>query len=205
MKVILPENSRDITLYQYQKYVELLTRTDLDSYQFEQRKIQIFTGIKPNEYKNLIQKDIAEMLEQIDIALNTPANFESTFTIDDVAFGFIPNLDKITGAEYFDLSKYGQNPDTLHNLMAILFRPIDKKDKLNNYSIVPYSGTSEWAEVMRLTPMNIVNGALFFFLNLSKELVNYTQKYMVQETEQVREQKQKITSQNGDGMQVLTS
>ena len=40
-----------------------------------------------------------------------------TFFIKDVEFGFIPNLDKITGAEYFDLSKYGQDNETLHNLM----------------------------------------------------------------------------------------
>ena len=205
MKVTLPEQSGDITLYQYQKYVELLTRTDLDTYQFEQRKIQIFTGIKPNDYKNLLQKDIFEMLEQIEIALNSVAEFKSTFTMEGIEFGFIPNLDKITGAEYFDLSKYGTQPDTLHNLMAVLFRPIDKKDKLGNYSVVEYNGTSEWAEAMKLTPMNIVNGALFFFLNLSTELVNYTQKYMDKEMEQVREQKQKTTLQSGDGMQVLTN
>jgi hypothetical protein len=198
MKITLPESSADITLLQYQKYYDLLQR-DLDVYQFNQRKIQIFTGIKPNEFKAIKQKDLEDMLIQIDKGLETPAQFVNTFFIDDVEFGFIPNLDKITGAEYFDLSKYGTEVETLNNLMAVLFRPIKNKDAFKNYSIVDYLGTSEWADIMKLTPMNVVNGALFFFLNLSTELVNYTQKYM--QVEQVREKSPVTTLKSGDGMQ----
>lgn len=198
MKITLPESSADITLLQYQKYYDLLQR-DLDIYQFNQRKIQIFTGIKPNEFKAIKQKDLEDMLIQIDKGLETPAQFVNTFFIDDVEFGFIPNLDKITGAEYFDLSKYGTEVETLNNLMAVLFRPIKNKDAFKNYSIVDYLGTAEWADIMKLTPMNVVNGALFFFLNLSTELVNYTQKYM--QVEQVREKSPVTTLKSGDGMQ----
>jgi hypothetical protein len=200
MKITLPESSADITLLQYQKYYDLLQR-DLDVYQFNQRKIQIFTGIKPNEFKAIKQKDLEDMLIQIDKGLETPAQFVNTFFIDDVEFGFIPNLDKITGAEYFDLSKYGTEVETLNNLMAVLFRPIKNKDVFKNYSIVDYLGTAEWADIMKLTPMNVVNGALFFFLNLSTELVNYTQKYM--QVEQVREKSPVTTLKSGDGMQPL--
>jgi len=199
MKIILPEHSKDITLYQYQKYVELLERTDLDAYQFDQRKIQIFTGIKPDAYKSLSQIDKAEILAQIEVAINTPAEFENKFTMEDIVFGFIPNLDKITGGEYFDLCKHGTQPDTLHNLMAILFRPIVKTDSFDNYSITEYEGTNEWAEAMKLTPMNIVNGALFFFLNLSNELTNYI--LNLEEAEQVREIVQSDILKSGDGMQ----
>jgi hypothetical protein len=142
------------------------------------------------------------MLKQIDMALETPFEFVSTFNIEDVEFGFVPNLDKISGAEYFDLSKYGANVETLHNLMAILFRPIKDKDKLGNYSIVPYLGTSEWADIMKLTPMNAVNGALFFFVNLRKELLSYTLKFM--EEEQQKESLQATTLKSGDGTPQLT-
>jgi len=199
MRITLPEDSKDITLMQYQKYYELLQREGLDEKQHNQRKVQIFTGIKPNEYDKISKADIDDMIKQIDIALNQSAVFTPTFKIDDVEFGFIPNLDKITVSEYFDLSKYGESVDTLHNLMAILFRPIKDKDKLGNYSITEYLGTAEWADIMKLTPMNAVNGALFFFLNLSTELVNYTQRYT--EAEQVKERLQATTLINGDGMQ----
>jgi hypothetical protein len=87
--------------------------------------------------------------------------------------------------------------------MAILFRPITKKDAFNNYTIAEYKGTSEWAEAMKLTPMNVVNGALFFFLNLSTELTNYI--LNSKEAEQVREQERNDFLVNGDGMQPLTN
>lgn len=200
MKVLLPENSSDITLLQYQKYYDLLQREGLDEYQTNVRKIQIFTGLKPIEIESLEQKDINEMLAQIEVALNSPVAFVDRFFIDDVEFGFVV-LDKITGAEYFDLSKYGDNVETLQNLMAILFRPIKDKDSNGNYSIQPYNGSAEWAELMKLTPMNVVNGALFFFVNLSNELVSYTLRYT--EAEQAREKSQASTLKSGVGMQRL--
>jgi len=203
MKVVLPEHSKDITLYQYQKYVELLQRTDLDAYQIDQRKIQIFTGVKPNEYEKLTQKDKEEMLEQIEIAINTPYEFENRFTMSGIEFGFIPNLDKTTAGEYFDLCKYGMEVETLHNLMAILFRPITNKSWTKDYAIAEYKGTSDWAEAMKLTPMNIVNGALFFFLNLSTELTNFIQNLEVKE--QARDKAQSNILKSGDGMQPLTN
>lgn len=206
MKILLPENSSDITLLQYQKYYELLQREGLDEYQTNVRKIQIFTGLKPIEIESLEQKDIIDMLTQIDLALNTPVEFVDKFEIEidggKVEFGFVV-LDKITGAEYFDLSKYGDNVETLQNLMAVLFRQIKNKDKLGNYSIESYNGTAEWAELMKLTPMNVVNGALLFFLNLSHELVSYIQKYT--EEEQAREKSQASTLKSGGGMQRLTN
>jgi len=205
MKIKLPEHGGDITLLQYQKYYELLQREGLDEFQTNQRKVQIFTGIKPNEFALINQKDIEEMLKQIDLALETSVEFVKTFKVDNVEFGFIPNFDKdkITGAEYFDLSKYGNDVETLHNLMAILFRPIKSKDSFGNYSITNYNGTSERAEIMKLTPMNAVNGALFFFVNLREELLSYTLKYM--EEEQARENKRQTILKNGDGMQPLTN
>jgi len=197
--VKLPENAKDITLYQYQKLVELLGREDLDKHNLDNRKLHLFTGLKITDIDLLTQKDREEMLNQIDIALNEPYQFEQTFFIDNIEFGFIPNLDKITGAEYFDLSKYGQDNETLHNLMAILFRPIINKDSFGNYSIAEYNGTEEMAEGMKLTPMNVVNGSLVFFSNLRNELLNCILKYTGQE--QVKVRQQVIISKNGVGMQ----
>ncbi len=201
--VQLPESSKDITLYQYQRLVELLGRTDLDQRQTDSRKLHLFTGIKLSEIELISITDREEMLNQIDIALNQAYQFEQKFNIDGVEFGFIPNLDKITSGEYFDLSKYGESNDTLHNLMAILFRPIKDRDSLGNYSIVDYTGTEAMAEIMKLTPMNVVNGALFFFANLQNELLTYIQRYT--EVERARAERQATTSVSGDGTQPLTS
>jgi len=83
--------------------------------------------------------------------------------------------------------------------MAVLFRPIKKKDVLNNYSIINYEGTERYATIMKYMPLSVVNGSLVFFSSLANELCNYTQKYMT--GEQLKEKKPQTTLLNGGGMQ----
>ena len=200
MKVLIPEHIGDVTLNQYQRYIKLTEREDLNPFEFSKRKLEIFTKIPYHSLNNVSQKDYEELLNDIDKALATEVQFKDRFSINDVDFGFIPNFDKITTGEFVDLSKYGTDIETLHNLMAILFRPIKNKDSFNNYSIVNYNGTADYAEVMKQTPINIVNGALLFFCNLAKELQKSTQKYMVAELKKA--QKHQATSKNGVGTQL---
>ena len=177
MKVILPENQSEITLEQYQRYVKLLERTDLDIYNFNRRKLEIFTPLTFKDTENVTQVDFEFCLNQIDKALNEEVEFKNRFTLGNVEFGFIPNLDEMTTAEYVDLNKYTNTADTLHYLMAILFRPIINKDSFGNYEIQNYQGTKEYFEIMKKTPLSIANGSLFFFINLSTELQIYILKY----------------------------
>ena len=177
MKIILPENQSEITLEQYQRYVKLLERTDLDIYNFNRRKLEIFTSLSFKDTENVTQVDFEFCLNQIDKALNEEVEFKNIFTLGNVEFGFIPNLDEMTTAEYVDLNKYTNTADTLHYLMAILFRPIINKDSFGNYEIQNYQGTKEYFELMKKTPLSIANGSLFFFINLSTELQSYILKY----------------------------
>ena len=201
MKITIPESIADIKLHQFQKYTLLLERTDLTPDQFNKRKVEIFTGLERTRIDLISSQDYKEITEQIDLALNQTVEFKPTFFIKDVEFGFIPNLDKITQGEFIDISKYGTDINEMHRLIAVLFRPIKNKDSLGNYEIINYKGTEQYANIMKHTPLSIVNGALVFFSSLANELVSYTQKYMV--VEQVREVVQPITSRNGGGMQRL--
>ena len=201
MKIILPESIQDITLHQFQLYNELLERTDLDEYQFNKRKIQIFTGLERNRIDLISVSDYNEIVTQIDLALNQTVEFTPTFFIKDVEFGFIPNLDKMTQGEFIDVSNYGTDVKELHKLMAVLFRPIKNKDSFDNYSIINYKGTEQYSNIMKHMPLSIVNGSLVFFSSLANELVSYTQKYMVQEP--TKEEVPQTTLKSGDGMQQL--
>lgn len=199
MKVTLPESINDITLDQYQRYILLSKREGLDDFQFNQRKIAIFTNLKTQEVVNVKKKDIDDMIIQIDKALNQTVEFKNRFFIDDVEFGFVPNLDKMTGGEFADLSKYGTDIENLHYVMAILFRPITKFDSFKNYKIDIYRGTEGMTEIMKLMPLSVVNGALVFFSNLSNELLNYIQRYTAEEL--AKENPHRTILSNGDGMQ----
>ena len=200
MKVILPENIKDITLEQFQRYTLLLEREDLDAYQFNKRKIEIFTGIRYHDLEFVSSKDFDDLLIQIDKALNADVPFTDRFKLGGVEFGFIPNFDKITSKEFVDLSLYPLTDISTYNkLMAILFRPVKDTDTFGNYNLKTYNGTEEYAELMKQTPMNIVNGALVFFLNLSRELQASTQKYMEKELKKALRHQTTLVS--GDGMQ----
>lgn len=177
MKIILPEHIGEITLDQFQRYHKLSLREDLEPIDFNKRKIEIFTGIPFQKVSNIKQSDYEYILKQIDESLENTQPFVDRFNLNDIEFGFIPNFDNITVDELGDLREYQDKESDLHKIMAILFRPINGKDLLNNYTIEAYNGTSQYAELMKQTPMNIVFGALGFFLSLSNELEIAIQKY----------------------------
>ena len=203
MVVTVPENIEDITLDQFQKYHALNQREGILDHEYNKRCISIFTGLKYRQLGGIKNTDYEMLVKDIIKALDTQVEFKNVFTLNDVEYGFIPNLDSITQGEWVDLVEYQSDINTMHKLMAVLFRPITKKDKLGNYSIEPYNGTKERAELFKVMPLNIVNGALVFFLNLSKELKEAIQKSTRAELAKVA--KQQITLRNGGGMRPSTN
>ena len=199
MKIVLPENISEIKLSEFQAYSKLIEREDLNEYQFNKRKVSIFTGITYNQLDNISQLDFEDILKQIDIALSADAEFVDRFEMNGIEFGFIPNFDKMSTKEFVDMSLYPvSDVETYHKLMAILFRPIKNKDKLKNYNIKAYNGTEKYSELMKLTPMHVVNGALVFFCDLAKELQSSIKKFTAEELKKV--DKQATTSRSGDGI-----
>jgi len=210
IKVTVPENIDDITLGQYQKFIELSKRTDLTDLEYNKRIIKIFTGLKYNQVDKIPYKEYEGLVNDIINALGQETPFKNTFKLGDTEFGFIPNLDEITTKEFVDLSNYILDVENYHKIMAILFRPIKQKDvfmfffkKKGNYSIIEYNGTKGFADIMKRMPLSIANGAIVFFYNLAKELKIHTQKYT--KVEQVKEVKRQDTLISGDGTQQLTT
>ena len=185
MKVLIPENISDITLKQFQDFVALDKVEGITNREVGIEKLKIFLGFTDEQIEAISITDFNQLSKLIDEALNKPSEFQQRFEMDGIEFGFHPNLDRMTTAEYVDLMNYNSDPETLHKLMAILFRPITNKDAFGNYSIAEYNGTKKYSDLMKEIPLNICDGALFFFINLSIELQNFIQKSM--EEEQKRE------------------
>ncbi len=180
----LPENIEEITLEQYQRFDKLTKREDLNELSFNKRLIEIFTELKYRDIDNISHKDYKDVLEQITKALGQDAPFVNRFKIGDVEFGFIPNLDDMSTAEFVDLCKWAEvdekgemNTGNFHRIMAILFRPIIKSDTFKNYEIESYNGTEKYSALMKQMSLNIVLGSLVFFYHLAKELRLHTLKY----------------------------
>ena len=218
----LPEDISEITLDQYQRFELLSKRTDLDDLGINKRIINIFTGLKYKQIDNIPYKDYEGIIEQITKALKQSAPFQNRFKIQDVEFGFIPNLDDMATAEFVDLSNHGLDIENYHKIMAVLFRPISEtkikrswikrllgikkyhyikdSDRFGNYKIVSYTGTKEHSDVMKYMTMDVVLGALGFFYHLANELRTHTQRYT--KADLVREDKQAAILKSGDGMLV---
>lgn len=203
MRISLPENKKEITLGQYIKYLSLYDSyqlNEIDVYTFNRRVLEIFTPLTYNQTSKVSQIDFENCLQQINKALNESSEFERNFKINNIEFGFIPNLNNISNnevnilesldllsiAEYIDGANAMTNKEDLNKLMCVLFRPVTKKDAFGNYSIAEYNGSKEYKEVMMHMPLSVVDGALFFFLNLSTELQNYILKYTEEERKRVR-------------------
>lgn len=200
MRIEIAENQSEITLVQYQEFEKLKMRKDLDALEFNRRKLRIFTPLNYDQICSIRLSDMLELMEDIDRALTTRSEFKPLFKMNGIEFGFIPNFENIKAKEFFDLSTYGTRSETLHNLMAILFRPVKKRSG-DKYKIVSYQGTDEFAEAMKKMPLSIVNGALFFFVNLRESLEIYTLRSM--SPKPMRNQVSHILK-SGGGMQQFT-
>lgn len=201
MKIVLPENKSEITLSQYQRYSRLISKEDTDLNKAID-KVCIFTSLNKSQAEDLEYKDLLDICNTIDTALNTDSEFQNRFKIGDVEFGFL-TLDKVKGNEYIDLVNYSKNLDDVdvyHKLMSILFRPITDNGVGKTYRIEKYKGTAKYAELMKHTPLNVVDGALGFFLTLRNELQTYILKYTKEERARVT--LQNPTSKSGVGLQV---
>ena len=180
MKVIVPENLDDVTLKQYLSFKKLSQREDLKEIDLLKRKVTIFTGISNKDVKKIVAKDLMELSQDIDKALNKPFVFKNKIVLNGVKYGFIPNFDKISFAEYIDLREYSKDIEEekfLDRLMAILYRPISKEDSFGNYLIEKYNGTDDNINQIQEMPISVLKGAMGFFLNLQKELLLNIQRY----------------------------
>ena len=184
MKIVIPENQSEITLGTYQKYVEIVKTDGITNGDFKDEVFCLLSGLDVEDIGQVMQGDKDEVIEGFLKAIGQEAPHKMKFKMGGNEFGMIPNLDKnkISGDEYTDFVRYdAENVSTLHNLMAILYRPIKTQDRQGNYLIVGYEGTSEYAEVMKEMPLSIVNGAIGFFLTLLNELNNSFQESLREE------------------------
>jgi hypothetical protein len=101
---------------------------------------------------------------------DTEQPLKNIIEIDGIKYGFEPNLSKIAYGAYLDITKYDTITidDNWAKIMSILYRPVVKHNSVL-YEIQPYDGNIDDTKFKKVT-MDIHFGALFFFINLLKDL-----------------------------------
>ena len=179
VELTIPTDLNELTLRQYQKFVKVKEATN-DNEMLAEKMIQIFCGIELKEIVNIKFSEVRKLVEHFNKLFSETPKFTPTFKIQNVEFGFIPDLQNISFGEYVDLEENLKSWDTYHKAMAVMYRPIKLKVK-DGYEIMEYKGTAEFAELMKFAPLGVTLSSSVFFWNLGSELLQSTIAYLEQE------------------------
>ena len=166
VKVILPENARELTIEQYQKFLKV----EGDQTFTLLKALEIFAHIPLKVAHAMRADDVLAIANDIltMVSVEHPLTRRLSFRGQD--YGFVPNLEEMSFGEYIDLDTYLADMQMLHKTVGVLYRPITK-EKGDLYEVEPYNGTDGYSDF----PLDVALGATLFFYRLSNKLLKSTQ------------------------------
>jgi hypothetical protein len=197
----VPESLNEITLYQYQKFEKLIQDNEASHF-VNQKTIEIFCNIELKDVARIRIADIDDLLAHLNNLLQAKPKLTRTFKLGVYEFGFIPKLEDMTSGEFIDLENYLSNTETLHQAMAVLYRPITSKVK-DLYTIEEYESSYKYSEVLKYMPLDVALGSMLFFWTLLNDCGNALSHYIQNEVAQSEQAKQ-VLEKNGVGINQFT-
>ena len=176
----------EVTLEKWQQLVSGKGKTKTEE---AKETIKALTTFPVKLIDEMALSDVAQIFEKLS-KLQVEGKLKKVFKIDEIEYGFLPDLDEITLGEYADIEQYIKNglETNIHKIMAILFRPVTSKEgKL--YSIEAYKDGRERAEKFK-KKMNAkqVQQSLVFFWSLGKEFVKILPLFLIQKLKKIQEE-----------------
>jgi hypothetical protein len=175
-EIYVPTKLSEIPLQNYQKFMKVINNSN-DQEFIAEKTIEIFCGLNLKEVIKIKWSDVKDLALHFHKLFQEKPKFQPTFKIQNMEFGFIPNMDEITFGEYIDLESNITSVDNFHKAMAVMYRPIKKRVK-DKYEIIQYTGTDEFSDLMKFAPLDVVMAASVFFWNLGNDLVNNSLSYL---------------------------
>jgi len=193
----------DVTLDKWAKLIDSKskskTKEALDT-------ISLLSDIPRKLVKELSINDVSNILNRVAALQNKASSrLKRIIKVDDVEYGFHPDLSEITLGEYADIETYIQNgmEKNLSKLMAVLYRPVVEKNG-KYYSIEKYNGSGVRMRSEKFKKMKAadVNSSLVFFWTLGNELSTILPLYLMERMEEVKQSLlMKSSQQNGVGLE----
>jgi dynactin complex subunit len=195
VNINVPDSLNEITLYQYQRFEKLIQENEASHF-VNQKTIEIFCNIELKDVARIRIADIDDLLLHLNNLLQQKPKLTKTFKLGVYEFGFIPKLEDMTSGEFIDLENYLSSTESLHQAMAVLFRPIKSKVK-DLYTIEEYESSYKYSEVLKYMPLDIALGSMLFFWTLQNDCVNALTDYIQNEVEQSEQAKQLLEKNMG--------
>ena len=195
----VPNELNEITLNQYQKFLKVQD-SEQDKHTIQTKMIQIFCKVKMQDALNIKLSDADRIASIISKMFEQKPNLVTSFWLNNVEYGFVPDLDEITLGEYIDLDTYMGEWEKIEIAMNVLYRPI--KQKLGKkYTIEDYNPDKK--DRLVNMPMDAVFSSILFFYRLGIELSQTMMNYL--ENKEGKQQVQGLDLlKNGDGIRAFT-
>jgi len=178
----------DVTLETWLKLVDFATGTKTEE---ATETIAALSDIPKRLIKELALSDVAVIMSKIaELQAKQDTTLKRIIEINDVEYGFMPDLDKISLGEYADVEQFIKNgiESNLPELMAVLYRPVKLK-KNDIYIIDAYDGDITMrTEEMKKMSAEQVQSALVFFYHLGKVLSEILPLYLMERLKETKTQ-----------------
>lgn len=172
LEITIPTDLSEIKLSQYQKFIKI-AKDNEDGEFLRQKMVQIFCNIDLKDVATIKYKQVSEITNKMFEQFTKKHQLIKSFKLNGKEFGFIPNLDDLKTGEYVDLDTYIVDWDDIHKAMAVLYRPITRRQG-EKYLIEEYEGSDKYCEVLKDMPLDVALGAYVFFYHLGKDLLQST-------------------------------
>ena len=178
----------DVTLEKWLKLIDLETGSKTKE---AEETIAALSDIPKQLIKELSIKDVAVIMSRIaELQQEQDSSLKRIVKINEVEYGFHPDLDSITLGEYADIETFIKNgiETQLPELCAVLYRPITEK-KNDIYTIAAYDGDIRMrTEEMKQMSAEQVQSALVFFWRLGRTLSEILPSYLMERLKEMNQQ-----------------
>ena len=178
LEITQPTKLSEIKLSQYQKFVRTTKDSEDDAF-VSRQLVGIFCNLPDNVVNQIKARDFDNIVKELTDLLSTECDLVTTFKLDGVEYGFIPDFEDITLGEKIDLDSFYQDVSTMDKAMAVMYRPIKLK-KGSKYIIEDYDAKGDSLDVT----LDVIFGANVFFSDLMSDLLSYTQNFIETEVAQ---------------------
>jgi hypothetical protein len=169
----IPTSYGDISLKKWLEFQKELKNYEDDDDATTALMLSYLCGLDTEYIPNISVADYAMIRNELGKFINnTELPLQRFIMVNGVEYGFEPNLSNMTYGAFADITKFNTITidDNWAKIMSILYRPIANKVR-DTYTIKPYSGDIDHKPFLELG-MDIHFGCLFFFVNLSTDLLN---------------------------------
>jgi len=165
----------ELTIGQYQKFYKNTELYKKDPTQFLALLLNVpLYKLRDLPYKQV--KFVHDYLTQQILNQKPKDETQFMFTYDGVTYGLESDWSKLTWGGWVDLEVYSSKDidDHIHQIMSILYRPVESVDKNNKYKLTPYKSqeVDERAELFKGLPFSYWLGASSFFLLIAQVYTN---------------------------------